>query len=316
MTTQVTTPEGVRQATSPRPPRRRPSGRDAIQWKGYLYVLPALVVFIVFIGIPLAQTAWYSLWDWNGLTTATWNGLANYAAIFTDSTLIASFAHTGILIVFYAIIPVVLALILTVVMSRANRMRGVAFFRAMLFLPQVVPTVVVATIWVSIYSPEGLLNQVIGVLGVNDPQTAWLGTVSTALPAVGMIGTWLGIGLCIVLFVSGVASIPRELYESARLDGAGIVREFFTVTLPGLRGHIAVALTLTATTALKSFDIVYVTTRGGPGTATTVPAYEIYNRAFGTNQVGSAAAIAVVLTAFILVITVAISKIQPKEAAE
>ncbi|HEX2971926.1 MAG TPA: sugar ABC transporter permease, partial [Tepidisphaeraceae bacterium] len=172
------------------------------------------------------------------------------------------------------------------------------------------------SVWVSIYAPNGLLNQVIRFFGVNDPATAWLGAASTALPAVGMIGTWLGIGLCLVLFVSGVSSIPTDLYESARLDGAGVVREFFSITLPGLRGHIAVALTLTATTALKSFDIVYVTTRGGPGTATTVPAYEIYNRAFGTNQVGSAAAIAIVLTAFILVVTIAISKIQPKEPQE
>jgi raffinose/stachyose/melibiose transport system permease protein len=271
---------------------------------------------MAFIGFPLIQTAYYSFWDWNGLTVATWAGISNYAAIVTDPTLIASFSHAAILIVFYAVIPVLLALVLTVVMGRAHRMPGASFFRALLFLPQVVPTVVVATIWVSIYSPGGLLNQVIGVFGANDPKTAWLGQVSTALPAVCMIGTWLGVGLCIVLFVSGVSSIPRELYESARLDGAGVVREFFSVTLPGLRGHIAVALTLTATVALKSFDIVYVTTRGGPGTATTVPAYEIYNRAFGTNQVGAASAIAVVLTAFILVITVAISKIQPQEAAE
>lgn len=310
---QVTQEGGSREPRASRPPGTR---KDSVQWKGYLYVLPALVMFLAFIGIPLLQTAWYSLWNWDGLSSSTWAGLSNYTAAFTDPELVAGFAHIGILVVFYAVIPVVLALVLTVVMSRANRMPGVSTFRALLFLPQIVPSVVVATMWLSIYAPNGLLNQTISFFAAHDVATAWLGTVSTALPAVGMIGTWLGIGLCIVLFVSGVASIPIELYEAARLDGAGIIWEFFTVTLPGLRGHITVALILTATTALKSFDIIYVTTRGGPGTATTVPAWDAYHRAFDTGQVGSASAIAILLISLILVVTIAISKILPQEAAE
>lgn len=297
---------------------RRPAVRHRarIDGKAYLYVLPALLVFIAFIGIPLGQTVWYSFWNWNGLSVATWAGFDNYLNIGTDGALLASFIHTLVLLLFYAVIPVAIALALTAIMGRASRMRGVSGIRTLLFLPQVVPSVVVATVWISIYSPVGLLNQVLRLVGVHDASLAWLGTVSTALPAVGIIGSWLGIGLCIVLFVSGATSIPVERYESARLDGAGIVREFFSITLPGLRGHIAVALTLTAVAALKSFDLVYVTTRGGPGTATTVPAYDVYNRAFVTNQVGQAAAIAIALTVVILVVTVVISKIQPSEDDE
>lgn len=292
------------------------SPKDRIQWKGYLYVFPAVVVFLAFIGIPILQTAWYSLWNWDGLSSATWAGFSNYKRVFTNPDLAGAFSHIGILVVFFAVIPVILALVLTVVMSRANRMPGVSIFRILLFLPQVVPSVVVAVAWVSIYAPSGMLNRSISLFAKNDVATAWLGGVSTALPAVGMIGTWLGIGLCIVLFVSGIASIPVELYEAARLDGAGIFREFFTITLPGLRGHISIALILTATTALKSFDIIYVTTRGGPGTGTTVPAWMVYNLAFGVGQIGTASAMAIVLITLILAVTLIISKFQPQEAAE
>jgi len=117
-----------------------------------------------------------------------------------------------------------------------------------------------------------------------------------------------------VLFLSGIGNIAPELFEAARLDGAGRVWEFFAITLPSLRGQIAVALTLTVVSALKTFDLVYITTRGGPGTATTVPAFEAYNRAFNTGQVGLASAIAVVLTLAIVALTFLISRITPREA--
>ena len=105
------------------------------------------------------------------------------------------------------------------------------------------------------------------------------------------------------------------VFEAARIDGAGPLREFFGVTLPALRGQIAIALTLTVTATLKSFDIVYITTQGGPGTSTTVPAYEAFNRAFNTGQVGSAAAVAIALTVLIMVISWLITRLQPKETA-
>jgi raffinose/stachyose/melibiose transport system permease protein len=158
-----------------------------------------------------------------------------------------------------------------------------------------------------------LSNQLLRLVGLGSLTRAWLGDFDTALPAVGIVGSWLGIGLCLVLFLSGVANIQPELFEAARIDGAGPMGEFFSITLPALRGQIAVALTLTVVAALKTFDLVYITTRGGPGTSTTLPAFEAYNRAFNTGKVGSAAAVAILLTAIILVVTVLIQKIQPDE---
>ncbi|AUA14031.1 ABC transporter permease subunit [Streptomyces sp. SID8382] len=292
------------------PVRRR--GR-VIQWKGYLYALPALIVLTVFLLVPLGQLVQISLFHWDGLSASTWAGFANYTEIARDPRLRAGFLHSFVLILFFSVIPIALALVLAAVTTRAGRLRGVSVFRAMIFLPQVVAMVVTATAWTAIYAPDGVLNTALRAIGLEAVARPWLGDFSTALPAVGLIGTWLEIGLCLVLFIAGIGQIPTELYEAAKLDGAGAVREFLAVTLPGLRGQITIALTLTVIAALRTFDLVYVATHGGPGNATSLPAYEVYNRAFGTGQVGSACAIAVVLTAVILLLTFLITKVQPRE---
>ncbi|MPY47398.1 carbohydrate ABC transporter permease [Streptomyces acidicola] len=309
--------------TAPRPTARNrlagaPTGRSArrrgrVQWKGYLYALPALTVLTVFLLVPLGQLVQISLYHWDGVSASTWAGLTNYTDIARDPQLRAGFLHAFVLILFFSVIPIALALLLAAVTTRAGRLRGVSVFRAMIFLPQVVAMVVTATAWTAIYAPDGVLNAALRTVGMEAVTRPWLGDFSTALPAVGLIGTWLQIGLCLVLFIAGIGQIPTELYEAAKIDGAGAVREFFAITLPGLRGQIAVALTLTVIAALRTFDLVYVATHGGPGNATSLPAFEVYNRAFGTGQVGSASAIAVVLTAVILLLTFLITKLQPKE---
>ncbi|MGI8459671.1 MAG: carbohydrate ABC transporter permease [Propionibacteriaceae bacterium] len=289
--------------------------RSSRSYKGYLYILPAFLLFAVFLGAPAVQTAQYSLYRWNGIGPSTWVGVQNYLDLLSDDVLKQSFLHAGVLVVFYSAIPVTLALLLTAIISRGSRLPGMSLFRTVLFLPQVIASVVVATSWVAIYSPDGLSNQLFDLVGFGSLSRAWLGDFDTALIAVGIIGTWLGVGLCLVLFLSGVANIAPELFEASRIDGAGPVGEFIYVALPALRGQIAVALTLTVVAALKTFDLVYITTRGGPGTSTTLPAFEAYNRAFNTGQVGSAASIAVLLTVLILVVTVAIQRVQPKDVA-
>jgi raffinose/stachyose/melibiose transport system permease protein len=292
-------------------PPRRPARRSM---KAYLYVAPAFLVFAAFLGAPVVQTVQYSFYDWDGMGKSTLAGWANYVAVFDDERLRDSFLHAAVLMLFYAAAPVLIALFLSALISRAHAMRSMSFFRTVLFLPQVIATVVIATIWISIYSHDGLLNQTLRLLGLGALSRVWLGDHTFALIAIGLVGTWLNIGLCLVLFLSGIGNIAPELFEAARLDGAGRAREFIAITLPSLRGQIAVALTLTVVSALKTFDLVFITTRGGPGNATTVPAFEAYNRAFNTGQVGLASAIAVVLTVVIVVLTVSISRIAPRES--
>lgn len=279
----------------------------------YLYVLPAFAVFGLFVLAPLVHAGWLSLWEWDGITAGKWVGFGNYADVVSDPQLRSAFLHSLILLAFYALLPVVIGLVLAAAMSR-TRVRGLAAFRTILFLPQVVALIVVAVMWRMIYAPEGPINDVLRFVGLDGLAKDWLGDFNLALPSVGLIGTWVMYGLAMVLFTAGVQKIPQSLYDAARVDGAGAVHEFFAVTLPGLRNEIAVALTLTTIAALRNFDLIYITTRGGPGDRTTVPAFEVYQRAFETGAVGSAASIGMCLVALILALTFLINRIAEREA--
>jgi raffinose/stachyose/melibiose transport system permease protein len=262
----------------------------------YLYLLPGLLVFGAFVLVPLLHAAWISLFRWDGITPGTWVGLANYKSVVADGELRAAFGHALILVAFYALLPVAIGLLLAGALARTH-VRGLTAWRTVLFLPQVVALVVVAVMWRMLYEPTG-----------------WLGSFSLALPAVGLVGTWIEYGLAMVLLTAGVQKIPQSLYDAARVDGAGPAREFFAVTLPGLRGEVAVALTLTTIAALRNFDLVYLTTDGGPGNATSVPAFEVYNRAFRAGDVGTASAIGVCVAALIFVLAFALNRFAERQA--
>lgn len=275
---------------------------------GYLFVLPAFAVYAAFALYPLLKAVYLSLWHWDGLTLATWAGLSNYADVLGDERLRGAFAHALVLMVFFAVLPLLVGLLLAAVLHRA-KVRGLPFFRTVVFLPQVVAMVVIAVAWRRIYAPDGSLNSLLGAVGLDSWARGWLGDYTFALPAVGVVGTWLESGLVTVLLLAGMSRIPTELYEAARLDGAGPVREFLSVTLPSVRAEIAVALTLTVIAALKTFDLIYMTTSGGPGHSTTVPSYEVYRQAFEVGQVGLASTIGVVLTVIIFAISFVITRI-------
>jgi raffinose/stachyose/melibiose transport system permease protein len=271
-------------------------------------VAPALVVYAVFLLYPLGRAVHLSLFEWDGLTLATFVGLGNYVEVVTDERLLAAFGHALVLVVFFAVLPTAIGLVLAAVLNRA-KVRGLSFFRTVVFLPQVVAMVVVGVAWRRIYAPDGSLNDVLTAIGLGGVTRAWLGDPLLALPAVGIVGTWVQTGLVTVLLMAGMSRIPRELYEACRLDGAGAVREFFSITLPSVRAELSVALTLTVIAALRTFDLIYVTTSGGPGNRTSVPAFEVYNRAFRLGEVGSAAAVGVTLTVLIFLINVGVARV-------
>lgn len=275
---------------------------------GYLYVLPAFAIYVLFALAPLGHAAWLSFFNWDGVTAPKWAGLANYRALFSDPLIRTAFEHSLILVIFYCVLPVTIGLLLAAVLSR-TALRGLAAFRAVLFLPQVIPTVALAVMWRWIFGPNGPLNQILGAIGLASLARPWLGDFTWALPSIGVVGTWVMYGLCMVLFIAGVQKIPQSLYDAARVDGAGPIREFFAITLPGLRNELVVALVLTLINALRSFDLVYVMTRGGPGTASDVPALEVYVRAFEYDMVGSAAAIGTVLALVIFGVTFLVTRL-------
>jgi raffinose/stachyose/melibiose transport system permease protein len=253
-----------------------------------------------------------SFYQWDGITPATWNGWENYATVLNDPYVRGAFLHSFVLVVFYSLFPVAIGLVLASALVRVVR-HGSAVFRTILFLPQTIALVVVAIAWRWIYAPEGAINEVLRLAGLGDLARAWLGDFTFALPALGVVGTWVMYGFPMLIFIAGMQRIPQSLYDAARIDGCGPVREFFHVTLPSLRHEIALALTLTFIAAFRVFDLVYISTRGGPGSETNVPALEIYGHAFERYEVGQAAAIGVLLTLTVLVAALVISRIFREE---
>jgi raffinose/stachyose/melibiose transport system permease protein len=295
----VTTPAPATAVVAAR--GRRRSFRTSHSWSSLLYLLPALAFFVVFVIYPIIVSVQTSFYDYDGLTPATPVGMQNYLAIFTKPALQDALKHSMVLLFFYAALPVCIGLVLAGAMSRI-RIYGLTLVRALLFIPQVLSSVVVAVSWRDLLAADGLINEALRLVGLGAMTTSWLGDFNTALPAIGLVGTWVEYGLCMVLFLAGIVTIDRSLYEAARLDGAGPVREFFAITLPALRPQISIALILTITFALRNFDIIWNTTRGGPGTSTSVPSVYIYQDAFQNRMLGQASALAVVLTILILLI--------------
>jgi raffinose/stachyose/melibiose transport system permease protein len=263
----------------------------------------------LFVLQPLALTVQYSLYRWDGVGPATWVGLANYRTVLTDPRLVETLFNAFRLVLFFSFIPVGLGLVTASVIQRVARGRLGTISRTVLFLPQVIPLVAAGIIWGRLLSLSGLVNQVMTAVGLGDVTRAWIGDFDTALPAVGIIGIWVLLGFCTVLLLTGMTKVDPALYESARLDGAGWLAEFRAITVPSLRNEIGVCVTVTVIAALAAFDIVYVSTGGGPGGATAVPGIQIYILAFLERQVGLASALAVVLVVLVLLVILPIQRL-------
>ncbi len=275
----------------------------------YLYILPAFLVFVPFVIVPFLRAIQLSFFEWDGLNPREWVGFGNYRDAFTDPLVQTSFVNAFELVLFIGVMPVCIGLVLAS-LSASVRVPGDAAFRTMIFLPQVIAGVVIGVTWRWIVAPDGPLNETLRAVGLGRFAKTWLGDSTWALPTIGVIGAWATTGLCVALFHAAIQQIPQSLYEAAAVDGAGRIRSFFAVTLPSLRGPIAVALTLTVIGALRTFDLIFITTRGGPGTSTYVPGMLIYNRAFGTNvNVGSSAAIAILLSILVFGVALLIRRI-------
>lgn len=278
-----------------------------------MYLAPAAVIYLGFAIWPALNTFYLSLLDWDGVQQPSYVGLANYTSILQDAALYNSILHALVLIIFFSLIPVCMGLLMTgLLMGRVRR--GMTFFRTVYFLPQVLPLVAVGITWRWLYNQNGLLNQFLEAIGLGSITRAWLGDYNLALYALGFIGTWTMSGLCMMLFLSGAQKIDGALYEAATLDGAGAFRQFLSVTIPGVRKEITIAAVITTIAALASFDLVFVTTNGGPANQTTVPALLVYRLAFNEGDIGTASALAITLTALVIVFVTLIRRVAREES--
>jgi raffinose/stachyose/melibiose transport system permease protein len=269
---------------------------------GWLFVLPALFMYAFFVLAPFMLTILYSFFRWNGVGPMTWVGIKNYVSVFQVPNLIGTIFNAFWLFVWFSFIPVGLGLIVASVIHRVATGPFGAVARTVLFLPQVIALVAAGIIWGWLLALPGLINQMLKAVGLSVITRAWLGDFHWALPSVGMVGVWVLLGFCIVLLQTGMSKIDPALYESARLDGASWFQEFLSITIPLLRHEIGVCLTVTVIAALAAFDIIWVTTAGGPGNSTSVPGIQIYILAFTQRAIGPASALAVMLMFLVVIV--------------
>lgn len=267
---------------------------------GYLFVAPQVLGWALFVLTPAVMVIWYSLHSWNALAgTFQWIGLGNYRQLAHDpvipSVVVATVSFTVALVVCNLVIALVLAIALN------NRFAGRTFFRAVFFSPVVVSLVAWTIVWRFLLQADGGINGLLAEIHVHGPN--WLRSSGTAMASAVLVQVVKNVGLNMVLFLAALSGVPKELYEAAQLDGAGRWRLFRRITLPMISPTVLLTGIITTVGALQVFAQIQVLTGGGPGNSTTILVYYLYEQAFQFNHLGYGSALAVVLFAVVLVLT-------------
>lgn len=268
-----------------------------------LYIGPTLFFVVVFVLFPTVQVLRFSFTDWTGFGARSYSGLANFREMWTDARFLEALFTNLIYVVFFSFIPILLGIALAVLVGR-SRLRGDRFFRGVLLIPQVVAPVAMGVIFGWILAPSfGLVNTTLRAIGLDQLQQPWLGSNTFAPISVGLIGTWLWLGFVLIIFLSGIQKIDESLFDAAKLDGAGPLRQFTAITLPSLRSEIAVVTIVTLIRAFGSgvFGVVQAITEGSY--RTTPVSLLGYKVAFVQGRLGYGSAIMV----FLMLLTVLLS---------
>ncbi|WP_374761540.1 carbohydrate ABC transporter permease [Bacillus velezensis] len=275
----------------------------------YLFLAPALI-FLLFVYIPIIENVFFSLFEWSSFQPEkTFIGLKNYIDLFHDPVFFTALRNNVLYAVISLICQVGGGLLLAAVLEDKLLRKWSPFFRTVFFLPVVISMTVIALLFDFIYNPEiGLLNQLLEAVGLDELTRAWLGDENTAMLSVIFVSQWQSVGYIAMLYIVSIQSIPAELYESAQLDGAGKIQQFFHITVPQTKEMSFVAVVMTLTGAFTVFNEPYILTGGGPGNASEVLSTFLYKSAFTKDMMGYASAIATV----VLLLTLALSLIQMK----
>ena len=263
---------------------------------GLIFILPALLGTLIFIVIPVIASFGLSFTSWDLLNPIQFVGLDNYRLIFTEPLFFKILINTLVFAVATSVLGVIIPLVLAAILN--SKIRGGEFYKTAYFLPFITPMIVIGIVWQWIFDPNiGILNNVLHL------HIQWLYDTNWALPALIVVTVWKLIGYNMVIFLSGFASIPENLYEAAKIDGANPAQTFLRVTVPMLSPTIFFVIIITAISSFQVFDLIYLMTQGGPLDSTNVLVYAIYKNAFEFFNVGKASAIAYVLFFIILVLT-------------
>ncbi|MHB8279133.1 MAG: carbohydrate ABC transporter permease [Candidatus Humimicrobiaceae bacterium] len=261
-------------------------------YKGYLYILPALLIYGFFVLYSSLQNLFYSFFDWTNITTRKFSGISNYIALFKDKKFYTTISHNFI----WAALTVILLMLFLLISVFLVRNKGRLVFSVIYFLPVTIPFVVSAIMWGWIYNPDfGVIKYVLDKVHLSNLNQFWLSNPKIALYSLFIVGTWTYFGFCIVIFLSALQSQDQSIYEAARIDGASDIKCFFHITIPALRSTISFLTIWSIIGAMKFFDIVYIMTKGGPGNSTEVLSTYIFKLAFREQKIGYASSISMIL---------------------
>jgi raffinose/stachyose/melibiose transport system permease protein len=278
---------------------------DYLRGLPWLFLAPALFIYSIVVVYPMVYSAYLSLFRWDGISPKkVFVGLGNYVTLFTQNEVFwIALKNNAVWLIAALILPTSIGLGLALLLNL--KFRGSAIFRSIFYFPAVLSLAIVGLIWTWIYHPDlGLLNQVMGASGLKAFQRNWLSDPLVALYPVIIAATWNAVGLPMLLFLAGLQTVPVELLEAAKIDGAGPIRRFMHVTFPLLRETTLIVLAITAINALKAYDIVYAMTNGGPANRTQLLSTWMYFLTYNYNQVGLGTAIAVILFSLTLIFAI------------
>jgi raffinose/stachyose/melibiose transport system permease protein len=279
-----------------------------MRWRSLAWVLPALVLLLVFVYYPIVDNLRLSLFSWNAFSVApTFVGLDNYSTAFHDPIFWTALRNNTVFAIVSLVFQVGFSLVLAALLEEFvhQRLRGI--LRTIYFIPAVISITVAGILFSFLYNPEiGLVNRLLEAVGLASWQHSWLGEPGTAMGSIIAMSQWQSIGYTAILFVVGIQRIPREFHEAAKVDGAGPIRRFFSVTVPMVREMTTLIIILTISGAFLVFNEVMVMTAGGPSNSSQVLGTWLYRNAFLNDDMGYASAIATV----IFLITLTIGSVQ------
>ena len=285
-------------------PVRKPGAKLKLRntLTGWTFIAPNFLGFALFTLVPIVTLFYMSFTDWDVFGTSSWIGLDNYRRLIDDPSFHTALRNTFVYSAIHIPATLIAALGLAILLNR--KLRGVAFFRTVAFFPYITSIVAVAAVWNMLFSPEaGPINQFLTWIGIENPP-GWTVSTDWSLPAIIIVQTWRFMGYYMLLFLAGLQTVPNELHEAARMDGANAWSRFWHVTLPCLRPTMFFVIVMLTIGAFRVFDLVLVMTNGGPGQSTLVLSQFIWQRGFEMNQFGYAAAASVVLFFICIIITI------------
>jgi raffinose/stachyose/melibiose transport system permease protein len=267
-------------------------GAGRARWRaaviGWGFLAPLLVLNAIVVFGPSLATVYYSLTDWSGLGPATFIGLANYTRAFSDPKVHEALLHNAIWFVLFLSVPMAMGLLGAYLLSQVRRFQ--VLFRALYFIPYVVASVVNAAVWKMLLSPTSGLGHLVGI------DHSWLGDPATSLLSVNFVVNWHWWGFLAVVFFAAMQGVDPQLYDAAKVDGAGRWQQFRSVTLPGIRPTVIFIVLMTVIWTLKAFDYIFIMTQGGPAGSSEVVTTLMYKQAFNEYSAGYAAALGLSMT--------------------